>query len=175
MAENNIQKTLTSFIKNQLDEKAKEIANPIFVFVGVEQYVNMDVFMKQLADKNTFFQNGNKSVFSSSWFAEVFSTLNMALTNPELDYTILSFAQFSYLISYIQPDFFKERLVIVQDGFRALLPLPKENFIEKTEAENIEERSEAMPIYMAEQMQIGNNYYYSAKMPIEVFTTLYIL
>ena len=54
MAENNIQKTLTSFIKNQLDEKAKEIANPIFVFVGVEQYVNMDVFMKQLADKNTF-------------------------------------------------------------------------------------------------------------------------
>ena len=56
MAENNIQKTLTSFIKNQLDEKAKEIANPIFVFVGVEQYVNMDVFMKQLADKNTFFQ-----------------------------------------------------------------------------------------------------------------------
>lgn len=174
MAENNIQKTLTSFIKNQLDEKAKEIANPIFVFVGVEQYVNMDVFMKQLADKNTFFQNGNKSVFSSSWFAEVFSTLNMALTNPELDYTILSFAQFSYLISYIQPDFFKERLVIVQDGFRALLPLPKENFIEKTEAENIEERSEAMPIYMAEQMQIGNNYYYSAKMPIEVFTTLNI-
>lgn len=122
MAENNIQKKLTLYIKSQLDEKAKEIANPIFVFIGIEQYVNMDVFDKQLADKNTFNINGNNSVFSSSWFAEVFSALNVALTNPEIEYTILSFAQFSYLISYIQPDFFKDRLIIVQDGFRALFP-----------------------------------------------------
>lgn len=172
MAEKKIQKILTPYIKGLLDEKAKEIANPIYVFVGIEQYVNMDAFASHIADKNTFYKNGNKSVFTDSWFTEVFTKLTMALTDPELEYTILSFAQFSYLISNINPDFFKARLVIVQDGFRALFPLPKKDFIEKTEAENIEERSEDMPVYMAEQMQIGDNYYYSAKMPVEVFATL---
>ena len=146
--------------------------NPIYVFIGIEQYVNMDAFAGYLADSKTFNINGNKTVFNTTWFAEVFSTLNMALTNQEQNYTILSFPQFSYLISYIQPDFFKNRIVIVQDGFRILLPLPKENYLEKSEEENIEERNEFMPVYMAEQMQIGNNYYYSAKMPIEAFSTL---
>ena len=172
IAENNIQKTLTPYVKKLLDDRAKELSNPIYVFVGIEQYVYIDAFDSQIVDKNTFHQNGNKSVFTTAWFAEVFSTLNAALAKPELAYTILSFPQFSYLITYIQPDFFKDRLVIVQDGFRTLLPLSKDDYIEKTEAENIEERSEAMPVYMAEQMLIGDSYYYAAKKPIEVFKTI---
>ena len=39
IAENNIQKTLTPYVKKLLDDRAKELSNPIYVFVGIEQYV----------------------------------------------------------------------------------------------------------------------------------------
>ena len=169
-----IREKLTAYVKVQLDNKAAGNTNPIFVFIGVEQYVNMDVFEKYIVDKSTFGQNGNKELFSPTWFANVFATLNTVLGNPNMEYTILSFAQFSYLISYIQPDFFKSRLILVRDGFRSLLPLAKNDYIEKTGQENIEERSEAMPTYMAEQLQVGENYFYSIKLPVEDFNTLYV-
>lgn len=169
-----IREKLTAYVKAQLDNKAAGNTNPIFVFIGVEQYVNMDVFEKYIVDKSTFGQNGNKELFSPTWFANVFATLNTVLGNPDMEYTILSFAQFSYLISYIQPDFFKSRLILVRDGFRSLLPLSKKDYIEKTGQENIEERSEAMPTYMAEQLQVGENYFYSIKLPVEDFNTLYV-
>ena len=152
-----IREKLTAYVKAQLDNKTAGNTNPIFVFIGVEQYVNMDVFEKYIVDKGTFGQNGNKEIFSPTWFANVFAALNTVLGNPDMEYTILSFAQFSYLISYIQPDFFKSRLILVRDGFRSLLPLSKKDYIEKTGQENIGERSEAMPTYMAEQLQVGDS------------------
>ena len=39
-----IKKKLTSYIKSQLDIIASKNTNPIFVFVGIEQYVNMKEF-----------------------------------------------------------------------------------------------------------------------------------
>lgn len=171
---NIIKKKLTAYIKSQLDKKSLENTNPIFVFVGIEQYVNMDEFEKYVVDKSTFGQNGNKEIFSPAWFANVFASLNSVIENTDMEYTILSFAQFSYLISYIQPDFFKSRLILVRDGFRSLLSLAKNDYIEKTGQENIEERSEAMPTYMAEQLQVGENYFYSIKLPVEDFNALYV-
>ncbi len=169
-----IKERLTEYIKAKLDSKSEGNTNPIFVFIGMEQYVNVDVFDKYIIDKDTFFLNGNQEVFSPTWFANIFSSLNMALGNPNLGYTILSYAQFSYIITYIQPDFFKNRLILVRDGFRSLLPLEKKDYIEKVGQENIEERSESMPIYMAEQLQVGNNFFYSIKSPVEDFNTLNI-
>ena len=171
---NIIKKKLTAYIKSQLDKKSLENTNPIFVFVGIEQYVNMDEFEKYVVDKSTFGQNGNKEIFSPAWFANVFASLNSVIENTDMEYTILSFAQFSYLISYIQPDFFKSRLILVRDGFRSLLSLAKNDYIEKTGQENIEERSEAMPTYMAEQLQVGENYFYSIRLPVEDFNALYV-
>ena len=55
-----IREKLTAYVKVQLDNKAAGNTNPIFVFIGVEQYVNMDVFEKYIVDKSTFGQNGNK-------------------------------------------------------------------------------------------------------------------
>ena len=167
-----IKEKLTDYIKGKLDSKSEGNTNPIFVFIGMEQYVNIDVFEKYIVDKDTFFLNGNQEVFSPSWFANIFSSLNMALGSPNLEYTILSYAQFSYLITYIQPDFFKDRLILVRDGFRSLLPMKRKDYIEKVGLENIEERSESMPIYMAEQLQVGNNCFYSIKSPVEDFNTL---
>lgn len=170
----NIKEYLTGYVKSQLEAKAIENSKPIFVFVGIEQYVDMGVFDKYIVNNATFSLHGNKSLFTHSWFAEVFSTLNAVLDNPTIPYSILSFAQFSYLVNYIQPDFFKSRLILVRDGFRSILPLAKEDYLEKTGQENIEERNEAMPTYMAEQFQVAGNYFYSIKLPVEEFKTLEI-
>lgn len=37
-----IKEKLTAYIKSQLDNKATGNTNPIFVFIGIEQYVNME-------------------------------------------------------------------------------------------------------------------------------------
>lgn len=76
---NKIKKKLTAYIKSQLDKKSLENTNPIFVFVGIEQYVNMDEFEKYVVDKSTFGQNGNKEIFSPAWFANVFASLNSVI------------------------------------------------------------------------------------------------
>lgn len=175
MTRNMIIKTkLTDYIKSQLEIKVSGNTKPIFVFVGIEQYVDWNDFSNYIIDIETFNKNGNKNLFSPTWFAGVFAKLNDVLEDNNKPYSILSFAQFSYLISYIQPDFFKNRIIIVSDGFRSLLPLQKKDYIEKVGHENIEERSEAMPSYMAEQFQIGDFYFYSIKTPVEEFNTLEI-
>ena len=46
-----IHKTLTPYIKTILEKKAVGNTNPIFVFIGIEEYVNMDVFEKYVVDK----------------------------------------------------------------------------------------------------------------------------
>lgn len=169
---NNIIEEITASVKKQMEEITRNTQNPIFVFLGVEQYMKMNAFNEYLVDQKTFSKNGNRELFNQVWFSQVFTQLNLVATNPDKPYCILSFPQFSYLISYIQPDFFKDRIVIVKDGFRSLLPLPKGDYIEKSEQENIEERSDIMPVYMAEQLQIGNSYYYSIQMPLDHFMTL---
>lgn len=172
MNKERIKETLTPLIKAQMEEELESTVNPIFVFMGMNDYVNMNEFDKFIVDKDSFQKNDNSQFFNQAWFAQVFTELNNAMANPDIPYTVLSFPQFSYLISYIQPEFFKNRLIIVRDGFRSLLPLDKSEFIEKVGQENIEERNEAMPIYMAEQMQIGDKFYYSVKTPLEEFMTI---
>jgi len=172
MNKERIKEILTPLIKDQMEEELESTMNPIFVFMGMNDYVNMNEFDKFIVDKDSFQKNDNSQFFNQTWFAQVFTELNNAMANPDIPYTILSFPQFSYLISYIQPEFFKNRLILVRDGFRSLLPLEKSEFIEKVGQENIEERNEAMPIYMAEQMQIGDKFYYSVKTPLEEFMTI---
>ncbi len=169
---NNIIDDITASVEKQMEEITRNTQNPIFVFLGVEQYVKMDAFNEYLVDQDTFLKNGNRELFNQVWFSQVFTQLNLVATDTDKPYCILSFPQFSYLINYIQPDFFKDRIVIVKDGFRSLLPLPKEDYIEKSEQENIEERSDTMPVYMAEQLQIGNSFFYSIQMPLDHFMTL---
>lgn len=167
-----LKELLTPYIKSQLDKKLENVTNPIFVFIGIEQYVDISMFESYIADKETFLLNGNDRVFTTAWFAKVFNLLVSPQTSNK--YTILSFPQFSYLINYIQPSIFEDRLIIVQDGFRSLLPLNRKEYIETTIQENIEERAKEMPIYMAEQFLIEGNYYYSIKTLLDDFSTLYI-
>lgn len=177
----NLKSIMTPVVKAQIESKASEIQNAIFVFVGIDQFVDMSSFADKVVDPDTFTLDGNATLFNNNWFGRVFPKL---LSSNE--YLILSFAQFSYLLTYIQPEFIKPRVFLIRDGLRALLPLDKNNYIEKSGDENIEARPEDMPLYMAEQIQIGTEYYYTTNLsemdfaiidlfseshPIEVSTT----
>ena len=166
-----IKEILTPSIKKQMEEVLTQRENPIFVFLGVGQYVNIKEFEKYIIDKDSFEKNGDEVLFNGDWISKVFIELTRVLSDPEMPYSIISFPQFCYLTSHI-PQLLQDRLIIVRDGIRSLLPLPKSEYIEKSSSENIEERSEKMPIYMAEQQQIGDNYYYSIKTPIEDYKML---
>lgn len=165
---------LNNYIENKIINESHKTKNAIFVFIGISQYVNAENFSDHVIDKETFYMEGNKSLFDNIWFTKVFRELTIATTKGDDYYCILSFAQFSYLINYITPDFFKDRLILVSDGFRSILPLRKEDYIEKSADDNIEERSADMPRYMAEQMQIGDHYYYAIKKPIQHFRHIHL-
>ena len=162
-----VKSILGDYVTSQINQIASNKDNTIFVSLGIEQYVDLRNIKSHIADIDTFFRNGSKKQFGQQWFVNLFGKLT-ATADPR-DFTILSYPQFSNLISYVSPDFFKDRVVILRDGLRNLLPISKEEYIERAADENIELRSADMPDYMAEQMQIGDSYFYSVKMPVENF------
>ena len=111
--------------------------------------------------------NGNEELFDKSWFTTVFTKLNF-----EKKFHLLSYAQFSYLVYYIDSSFFKDRVIIIRDNLRQLFPINKSEYLEESSDENIETRSEKIPIYQAEQLQIGDYYFYSVKTLNNNFTSI---
>lgn len=41
-------------------------------FIGISQYVNAENFSDHVIDKETFYMEGNKSLFDNIWFTKVF-------------------------------------------------------------------------------------------------------
>lgn len=155
----------TSKIIDQIESKTPNDKNLIFVILGQTELIDQSTIKENISDVETFTENGNESVFNQDWFADTFSKLN-----SKKDFHILSYPQFSYLIHFIDSSFFKKRVIILKDNLRQLFPIQENEFLEKSEAENIEKRPENIPIYQAEQFQIGSDFYYSVKMPNEDFT-----
>lgn len=169
---NDIKIIMTQKVQSMIDfELEGTVQSPIFVFIGVEPYVNIEAFDEFLVDKDTFTKNGNHEVFNQMWFTKVF----MALQTPEKKYHILSFPQYSYLIYHLNIDFFANRIVIIRDTLRMLLPITKEDFLTyNTSLMTEERRPDNMPDYMAEQISIGGNFYYSINAPLDNFATVSI-
>lgn len=159
---------MNSKLSALIDRESVGMTNPIFVFIGVESYVDMSAFAANMTDPETFFVNANASVFSKDWFTKVLTSLMTAN-----GYRILSLAQFTYLSAYLSEDFFKDRAVIIKDPLRMLLPLDAQTVIDggfESAADN--ERSEKLPEYMAELVKVGTDYYYSVRTPMEDFKTV---
>lgn len=154
----------TDRIKEIIIDESSNKENLIFVVLGQTQLIDNSLFLEYIADDTTFRLDGNETLFDKSWFTNSFTTLNVV---KKLH--ILSYAQFSYLINYIDGSFFKERIVIVNDNVRQLFPIDKENFLEESQEETIDIRPDTLPIYQAEQIQINDKYFYSVKMPNEDF------
>ena len=140
--------------------------NLVFVHFGQACLLNVESMMDYVADNERFNIEGDDHIFDKNWFSDIFITLQQ-----KKEYHLLSFPQFSYLIHYIDPSFFSERIVIVKDNLRQLYPINQEDYLENNNDENIEERPVALPIYQAEQIVINGKYYYSAKMPVDAFET----
>lgn len=165
-----IKELITPILKQSIQEELESLKNPIFVFFGVEQYVDMSEFKDHIADKNTFGKNGNMELFDSNWFGRILTKLM-----GSQDYTIISFPQFGYLQIYLNVIPFADRIIIVKDSFRNLLPLDKTEYLKSGSCTDInEERPEGMPDYMADQFKIGNDYYYTTNLAIEDYATITI-
>lgn len=165
----------TSKLSKCIAQEVERIKNPIFVFWGTSDYVDISAFISHIIDKDTFFKNGNDDLFDKKWFSSLFSYLTLVETDDGNPYSIISFAQFSYLIEYISPDFFKDRIVIVKDGVRSLFPLDEQDFIDDLNEENAEVRPDKLPVYMGEQMKRGSHYFYTAKTPVEDYSSITLL
>ena len=168
---NRIHALFTPILKDLINVELQKMKNPIFVFVGVQDFVDLNDFVNLMADKDTFCLNGNETLFNKEWFMSVFALLMSTTGDGERPY-ILSYAQFSYLTHYIKSDFFASRIVLIQDGLRTLYPIHNSEYVEQLGIENIESRPESMPIYMAEQIKVENSYFYSIKTPTENYTQL---
>ncbi len=132
--------------------------NTIFVLAGITPYINMDKFSDYVTDKDTFDKEGNLDLFSQAWFGIVFSKIVTAPT-----FQILSHQQYASINEYLNEDFFKDRIVVVYDNLRSLYPISKDEYIEKTDATGTEKRPDKMPVYQAEQLKVGQHYFYSLK------------
>jgi ATP-dependent DNA helicase RecQ len=154
-------------IFDKIDSLRKKSSNQIFVILGQSKLVDHDNRDANFADLETFQLEKDDQIFNKEWFTKTFSVLNQ-----NKDYHILSFAQFSYLINYIDPSFFIERVLILNDNLRQLFPIDSEDYLEKEEKESIELRPEHLPIYQAEQIAINGKYFYSVKAPINSFTSI---
>lgn len=151
-------------IVDVINKHKSKKSNPIFVIQGQSSLIQTDKVAQWIVDINTFNLENDDRIFNKLWFSKIFTSLQN-LNECHL----LSLAQFSYLIYYLDPDFFSDRVIIINDNLRQLFPLSSAEFLEKEEAENIEYRPQNLPIYQAEQLAINNNYYFSLNPPIYKF------
>lgn len=154
--------TFSDFFTNKIIEiliKESNVKNnKIFVILGQTGIIDISSIIDKLTDVDTFHLDGNENLFDKIWFAKIFTKLN-----SEKQFHLLSYAQFSYLINYIDSSFFKERVIIIKDNLRQLFPINKNEYLEESSDESIETRPENIPIYQADQLQISDYYFYSVK------------
>ncbi len=163
--------TFSEFYSNKtiqiLSEQSSRKTNQIFVVLGQTELIDKTNLLENITDVDTFHLNGNEEVFDKNWFTSVFTKLNSAK-----QFHLLSYAQFSYLINYIDSSFFSERLIIIRDNLRQLFPIKKSEYLEESSDENIETRPEKIPLYQAEQIQIKDYFFYSIKTLNDDFTSI---
>jgi ATP-dependent DNA helicase RecQ len=159
-----IKELYTTLISNKIDKLKSIKPNQILVILGQTKLFDYESRADFLVDRDTFILEKSDQIFNKVWFSKVFTTLNQ-----QKDYHLLSFAQFSYLIHYLDPSFFIERVVIIKDNLRQIFPIEKNDYLEVDEKENIESRPNELPIYQAEQIIINERYYYSVKTLIDDF------
>lgn len=155
---NKLKDIYTNVFENIIKKQIREKTNTIFVLAGISPYIYVENFGEHITDQITFDKEGNLDLFTQEWFGMVFPKLMAATT-----YQILSHQQYASINEYLNEDFFKDRVVIVYDNLRSLYPLSKANYIETTDATSMEKRSEKMPVYQAEQLKVGEHYFYSLK------------
>ena len=143
----------SSYIKS-----TKTLPNPIFVILADIEVIDTSLLGAPILDKDTFLSLGGEEVFNKEWFSNVFIELNMA-TTP----LVVSYAQYSYVLHYLQPDFFKDRTIFLVDNLRDIFPLSEVDFITDTQEDDTTNKD--LPLYQADQFNLDDMYFYSPKAP----------
>lgn len=159
----NIQDKLTLRLENIIKLKCKNINNPIFIVSGLTDYVDLFKYEDHLADVSTFDEDGNSDYFDKEWFFKIFTKIAKAT-----DYIIITHQQYSYIIENINSEYFLERSILIYDNLRSLYPMFEDEYLEKVSDDRLELRPDDMPVYQAEQLKIGDKYYYSLRSIDEV-------
>jgi ATP-dependent DNA helicase RecQ len=92
-----------------LTDQSSRKRNQIFVVLGQTELIDKSTLLDNITDAMSFHLNGNEELFNKNWFTTVFTKLN-----SEKQFHLLSYAQFSYLIYYIDSSFFKDRVIIIR-------------------------------------------------------------
>lgn len=150
----------SSLCKEKIELLKGEIENPIMVLLVDTLSIDVSEYEDHLSDPSTFSSTDGEGTYTKEWAYAIFVKLMSATS-----YEILSYAQYSYILSYFKPDFFKGRVYIIQDNIRRLFPLKQEDFIADTQESDGD--SITLPIYQADQFKIGGKYYYSVMGPCE--------
>ena len=132
--------------------------NQIIVLQGAPDEIKNSLPSSLFADFLEFNKEVGLEIFNKEWFSKTFIELS-----KQKKYHILSYSQFSHLIEYIEPSFFKDRTVIIKDNLRKIFPISNTNYINVKSTENIEERDINLPIHHVEQLITNGNYYYVSK------------
>lgn len=164
---NVVSELYSSIISKAIYDETIGAKGAIVVIQGDITLINLESFDDSIVDRETFKKHGNHSLFTKKWFSRIFPQLN---TTEGVQ--ILSYPQFSYLIDYLSPDFFVDRVLILKDNLRQIFPLDQGNFIETNTIENIEFRPDELPLYQAEQMVINGEYYYALRSATSTYRTI---
>lgn len=141
---------------------SKGIVNPIIIVSGLFDYVDFSLYKEYIADIDTFNKEGDETLFNREWVGKIFGVIFSAPS-----YRIVSRQQYEY-IAESMPDFFKDKTFHIYDNLRTLYPLAKENYIETTDINGMENRPDNMPIYQIEQIKVASQYFYSLRNLINV-------
>lgn len=155
---NKLKNIYTYAFEKIIRKHTEDKTNTIFVLVGITPYIHMEKFSDNITDQITFDKEGNLDLFTPTWFGTVFPKIMTATT-----FQILSHQQYASINEYLNEDFFKDRIVVVYDNLRSLYPIDKEEYLEKADSTGTEKRPDKMPIYQAEQVKVGQRYFYSLK------------
>lgn len=161
----NTKKIYTKKVIDKIQNTNNGRKNLIFVLQGQADLIDLDQFGSQVTEIESFTLHDNESFFTTEWFTKFFISISL-----EKEFHLISYSQFIYLTHHINADFFKDRIIILKDNLRILFPLNDPRFIsEKGEVNELQERHPNDPLYMAEQLVIGNNNYYTIKSAISDF------
>lgn len=153
-----IKEQYSSVFVNLIEENKAFVNRPIFVILGDTGSIGFSKQEEYVLDPNTFGLTCGQEVFDKQWFGRVFLSLMSASS-----YKIVSYQQYSYVVDYLNPDFFKDRVIVLVDNLRQIFPIAGNDFIADTSEDDTQ--NVVLPIYQADQFKIESRYYYSVKSP----------
>lgn len=119
---NDFKTYFTKTLRTILTQNIFSVDYPIYLFVGVEQYVSLPEFEEWMADKESFDSDENQLSSDETYVGRMLSRL--VENAAELPFMILSLSQFHHIRNRVPEAVPTDRVVVVTDGIRHSYSLP---------------------------------------------------